>query len=164
MRKIHLEIDDLISKRELTESKTLKRNYTRIIIKLRRRIQNLQTELHYKLSVWLTDHFDNIIIPKFGSKNMVKKSNRKIGKVTVREMMTLAHGKFLEKLKNKAESKGVNVIIVDEKYTTMTCGRCHRRKYNIKAAKEWICNNCSWHHGRDSNAARNIGFKVHKVY
>jgi putative transposase len=152
---ILLTLDHLISKKS-----KLKKSKSKIIngkvIKLRKRIKNLQKEIHDKTINWLTTNYNSIVIPKFDSKGMSNKKSRKISTKTVRGMSSLAHGLFLEKLKTKAIENSSKIIIIDEMYTTMTCGKCFYKNRNIKSKSEWICPRCNWHHDRDTNASRNM--------
>ncbi len=107
----------------------------------------------------MTDRYENIIIPRFGSKNMSNKFNRNIGTKTVRNMSILAHGKFLQRLKTKALEKSVKIHIVNEAYTTRTCCLCSHIQNGIKAKKKWICSNCNTEHLRDVNASVNMFYK-----
>ena len=116
----------------------------------------MQKEFHWKTAVWMCNNFKRIVIPQFESKKMSNKTKRIITTKTVRNMSTLAHGKFLERLKTKAEELNCEIVIVKEDRTTMTCGKCNTLNYNIKDKQEWICNECKHYHDRDCNASRNI--------
>lgn len=151
-----LTLDNLISQKSKLRNKKAKMICDDKISKLRRRIKNLQKELHDKTSNWLTSNFKSITIPRFESKNMIKKSKRKISTKTVRNMMTLCHGLFLEKLKAKAIQNSSTVVIVNEMYTTMMCGKCFYKNNSIGSLSCWKCPRCDWYH---INAARNILFK-----
>lgn len=129
-------------------------------LKCRLRIQHLQDELHWKVAHWLCKQYKKIVIPVFGSKNMVLKSTRNIQTKTVRHISALCHGKFLEKLKTKAQEFASDIQIVSEKYTTMTCGNCKHLDRSIGSNKQWICKHCNWFHDRDINASRNILLKL----
>jgi IS605 OrfB family transposase len=155
MYKHLLYLDRLISKNSKTKSKKLKQ----MIIKKRIQIKNLQTELHWKVASWVCNKYSNIVIPQFGVKSMINKNSRNISTKTVRNMLTLSHSEFLEKLKTKAEELGTRIHIVNEAYTTRTCGNCFKRQNNIGGASEWICNKCNYYLDRDVNASRNILFK-----
>ena len=154
---------DLIGLDKLISLKTSKNinNKSRKLInkhisKKRIRIQNLQSELHWKVSNWVCKKFDRVIIPKFESQKMCKKEFRKISTKTVRNMSVLSHGKFLERLKTKAEEFRSEIVIVKEDYTTMTCGKCYNRNLKIGSLEEWVCPKCKHYHDRDCNASRNI--------
>ena len=127
----------------------------RILLK----IKNLQTELHCKVAKFLCSNVKNVVIPKFGSKDMTKKDGRNIRTGTVRSMLSIGHGYFFKRLITKAEETGTHVCEVAEDYTTRTCGKCGYIKSDIGSKSKWICNVCQHSHDRDLNAARNICFK-----
>jgi putative transposase len=129
-------------------------------IKLRRRVSNLQLELHNKTSSFLCDNYRNIYIPKLTSGNdIIKKTKRKLKTKTVRAMVILAHCKFVEKLKTKAlEYTNVKVHIVTEEYTSQTCLNCHNR---TKTTQEiFKCDTCGFKIDRDILGSRNILLKT----
>jgi putative transposase len=149
-------LDRLIAKKASKINNKSKKLIDKKIAKKRIRIQNLQSELHWKVSNWVCKKFDRVIIPKFESQKMCKKEFRKISTKTVRNMSVLSHGKFLERLKTKAEEFRSEIVIVKEDYTTMTCGKCYNRNLKIGSLEEWVCPKCKHYHDRDCNASRNI--------
>lgn len=154
-----LSLDKLISKASKTKNKKTLKKIKLKILRLKRKIKNLQKELHDKTSNWLTSNYKSIVIPRFESKKMINKENRNINTKTVRNMTTLGHGLFLEKLKAKAIQNKTTIVVVDEIDTTKTCGKCNNKNNKIKSLSEWKCEKCKWQHDRDGNAARNILFK-----
>ena len=157
-------LDWLISKKDLEKNNKKKKKLNDIILKLRRKIQNIQTDTHYKIANFYCDNYDNVVIPQFGSKEMVKKQNRVINSKVVRKMNTISHGKLLQKLKTKAEEKNTKVIIQEESYTTKTCGNCNFLQDDIGGKRKWTCSSCNFTHDRDINAARNILRKYLKTF
>lgn len=155
-----LRLDHLISlqtKSNYKKRKLLKQK----VIKTRRRIENLQQELHWKTANWLCSNYKQVVIPHFGSKEMCKKtSKRKINTKTVRQMMVLGHCKFLDKLKTKAQEYNTTITIVDEINTTKRCGSCSHLQNDVKGKKVWKCSKCNSWMLRDANAGRNISRKV----
>jgi putative transposase len=153
-------LDNLISKKDKTKDKKIKKTLKKQIKKVRIYIRNLQDELHKKTSTWLCKNYSNVVIPQFGSKDMVKKKERKLKTKTVRAMSILAHSKFLERLKHKAEEWRTNVIIVDEKYTSKTCSVCGHVKTKRFISKVYNCESCLMTMDRDKNGAINIFKKL----
>ena len=149
-------LDKLIGKKEKIKDKKIKKTLKKQIKKLNIYIRNLQEEMHKKTSMWLCKNYSNIIIPQFGSKDMVKKQDRKLKTKTVRAMSILAHSKFLVRLKNKAEEWRTNVVIVDEKYTSKTCSVCGHVKTKQFTSKVYNCEKCLITIDRDRNGAINI--------
>jgi putative transposase len=149
-------LDKLISKSSRTNNKHEKKKVKKQIKKTRIKIKNLQEELHKKTSGWLCKNYSNIVIPKFESKNMVKKVDRKIQTKIVRSMSMLAHGKFLARLKHKGEEYGTNIVVIDEKYTSKTCSCCGNVKTKRFTSKVYQCEKCLLKIDRDRNGAINI--------
>jgi len=153
-------LDKLISRKSKTRDKKTKRKLKTQIKKAQREIKSCQDELHKKASKWLCYNYSNVVMPKFGSKDMVKKVDRKIRTKTVRSMTMLAHGKFLTTLRNKAEEYETNVVIVDERYTSKTCSGCGHVKTKRFTSKEYRCEGCLLKIDRDRNGAINIMKKL----
>jgi putative transposase len=159
MYQLLLQLDKMISKRSNANAKS-KKILSKKIKELKRKISNKQSDLHWKTAKWLCNDYKQIVLPHFESKNMSSVPNRNIRTKTVRQMSVLAHAKFLQRLKTKAEETRTELVIVDEKYTTMTCGRCCERNPDVGNQRDWRCPKCKWHHHRDFNAARNILLKL----
>jgi len=91
---------------------------------------------------------------------MVRKTRRKIGRKTARNLLTWGHYRFRQILIDKArEYPWVNnIFVTNEAYTTKTCTYCGWMNENIGGKKVYTC------HGecggkkfpRDFNGARNI--------
>lgn len=131
------------------------------IKKLRLRIVNLQSELHYKTTNFLCENYKNIYIPKLTKENdIIKKDNRKINTKTVRNMVVLGHCKFVERLKTKAETfRNVKIHVITEEYTSQICLCC--KKLTKTSDEIYICNNrkCNFTIDRDILGSTNILLK-----
>ena len=158
-----LKIDHFISKKDKETNNKKKKEINNRIIKLRNKLNNIQNDTHWKIANFYCNNYKNIVIPQFGSKEMVKKQDRVISSKIVRKMNTISHGKLLQKLKTKAEEKQTKVLIQEESYTTKTCGNCQYRQNDIGGKRTWVCSNCNFDHNRDANAARNILLKYLKT-
>lgn len=133
-----------------------KRNMRRAMVRARRRIKHLVDEVHHKAACWLTSRFEHVIIPPFQTSRMVKRSSRKIGKKTVRDMLCWAHYTFRQRLIAKGCVTGTNIYVRSEAWTTKTCTRCGHVKHNIGGAKRFTCSECGLDIDRDAAGARNI--------
>jgi hypothetical protein len=94
--------------------------------KLRNKIKHKVDDLHWKTCRFLCMAFQRIFIPHFGTKEMVRHPEegvRVINCKTTRRMLELSHGRFLERLRYYAMTKRIEVFVVPEAYTTMTCGK-----------------------------------------
>ena len=104
-------MDDLISKKDRLANSTSKRKkkkalrVDKAIFRMRKKIRQLQNEIHRKTIKFLTDEFDVIVIPPFEVSGMVNRKTRKITKKTVRKMLGWSHYKFRQRLISKAEEK-----------------------------------------------------------
>lgn len=154
--RISMYLDDLISRMSKAKGKQ-KQRMRKAEKRMRWKIKNLVKELHFKSAKFLTDAFDIILLPAFNTKDMVNKATRKIRTKSVRSMLTFAHYKFQQIIKNKAQLQGKKVIIVDESYTSKTnswTGLINEHlggAKRIRVGKEWV--------NRDINGARNILIK-----
>jgi transposase len=132
-------------------------------LKLRRKIKNLQTEMHNKTSRFLCENYNNIVISRLSKNNDIfKKKNRKLSKKTVRQMVVLGHSIFLEKLKAKAEEyHNVQVNEITEEYTSQICPRCN--KCTKTDNEQFICKHCNFCTDRDILGSRNIFLKYYNL-
>lgn len=140
-----------------------RRNMRKRCSLLRTKIKNIIYDLHIKVINFLCINFTTILIPNFASSEKVKRKPkiiRKINNKTVRNMLTLSHGKFMERLKEYGKRTRTQVIEVEEDYTSKTCGKCGHQKENLKSAKIYKCIECEYEEDRDINGARNILVKT----
>lgn len=149
-------VDKLISKR--SKSTNYKRKWlSNQICVLRKKIKNLQDEMHKKVINELTRDNDIILLPSFETSSMTKKFKRKLKTKTVRNLSLLAHSLFKEKLKTKTFERGCRILICEEHYTSKTCSMCGKLNYKLGSSKTFKCSGgCNVIIDRDVNAARNI--------
>ena len=149
------EIDKIISK-ESKATSSKKQNLKRAEKRLRRRVKFLRDELHWKTSVWLCKTYETIVLPALPAVELSKRTKRKITSKSVRALLTLSHGQFLQRLKYAAMKYGSSVVVVSEAYTSKTCTVCGHVHENLGGAKTFRCPNCGTKVSRDINGARNI--------
>ena len=113
-------LDKLISKRAIERKHRKRNNMKRAIWRLRNKIKDLIDELHYKAALFLCRNFKIILLPTFETKQMTKRTERKINNKSTRQMLTFAHLRFKQFIKHKAIELGVEVIDVNEAYTSQT--------------------------------------------
>ena len=64
------------------------------------------------------------------------------------------------KIETKAQSKGIEVVYVNPKYTSQRCSRCgYIDKENRKTQEFFLCQKCGYNENADYNASQNIGIK-----
>ena len=151
-------IDKLQSKK-IKENSKRRKNISKRQSILRTKIKNVVNDLHWKCAHFLCANFETIIMPKFETKKMTKKVNRNIKSKAVRNMLSLSHYKFLQRLKFKCNQYNRNLIICSEEYTSKTCGLCGYINENLKGNKIFNCEKCKTSIDRDLNGARNIMIK-----
>ena len=156
-----IHIDKLISLKASKNTKHRKRyKLIKAIQRMRNRLRNRIDEVHKKSSRWLCENYNNIILPVFSSKSMVKKQDRRIGCKTVRQMLSWSHYRFQQRLQHKVREYPLcNLILTTEEYTSKTCGCCGEIKTNLGSKKEFICTKCFFVMDRDHNGARNVMIK-----
>lgn len=139
--------------------KIRQQTYTRKRCKLQKKLQNLVGEMQFKTINFLTKNYSNILLPSFETQEMV--GNKKLHRSTKRKMLNFSFYKFKQRLIHKASLlQHCNVEIVNEAYTSQTCGYCGNLK---KTSAETIkCDKCFKVFDRDINGARNIYLKYLK--
>jgi IS605 OrfB family transposase len=124
--------------------------------KLQERIVRLVDDAHHHLANFLCDHFEVVLIPRFGTSQMVRRVGRRIGRKTARQLQTWAHYRFLQCLLYTAKRRGTTVTIVSEAYTTKSCPCCGTLNQKVGGAKVFRCPNCQHAADRDTHGAMNI--------
>ena len=113
-------------------------------------------ELHWKTIFFLLENYDVIILPDFRVSQMIKK--KKLSRMTKRLMCMFSFFSFKEKLKEKSRRYEKKVIIVDESYTSCTCGVCGHIN-NTKGNEVFKCSSCNLVLDRYVQGSRNIFIK-----
>lgn len=152
-------VDKLVSLRARCNNHRERFHYTRAIIRHHTHIQQLVAELHRKFARYLVDTFDEILLPSFDTKQMVSRDENRskwLRSDTARAMCTFSHYKFRQRILHSASETGSVVRIVNEFYTSRTCGNCGNLHPNLGGAKIYNCPHCHVRMGRDANGARNI--------
>ena len=116
--------------------------------------RNKIRDLHHKAAKWLTDTFRVILLPKFKTSTMVTGAG-KLWSKTCRKLLTWSHYRFRQRLMEHAHRKGVRVWLVNEAYSTLTCGNCglfvEKRRETVQ------CTHCDApERDRDVAGARNV--------
>ena len=141
-----------------------RRDLTRQIQYLRK--QRPDATILSDIGSFLTKSYKTILLPDFPVSKLIKKirkesndSKRVFNTRVARMMQSLAFYKFDQKLKSLCERRGNNLYIVDESYTSKTCGRCGNLHNSLGGSKIYKCNSCGLKIDRDINGARNILLK-----
>ena len=121
-----------------------------------RKIKNLVSELHFKTISYLLKNYDTILLPDFRISQMVK--GKKLAKIVKRLLCMFSFHSFKEKLIFSGKRHGKKVIIVDESFTSQTCGQCGERN-KMGGLEFYRCSSCFFEVDRDVNGSRNILMK-----
>ena len=148
-------LDRLLSRIATCTVRQKKRTMRRAANQIRNRIRCLVKELHCKLVHFLVSNFDVILLPSFDTSQMVLRRQRNIRKKSVRQMLTLSHYKFKQRLLEKAKQLGKHVIIVNEAYTSQTVSWTGEQKQKLGGSKIITAADGTSMH-RDLNGARGI--------
>ena len=116
------------------------------------KIKNYIKELHYHSCKYLTDNYDKIIIPVYGTQKMVKPGCKKWNDM----ILSLNHFNFRQLLIAKCEVLRKTVLVCTEEYSSVTCGKCNSYKMDLESNKVFNCSQCNYTADRDENAAFNI--------
>ena len=159
MYRLLLHMDSLKSKIAKAESLKKKSRLDLAYRRARRRYDNIIKDMHYQIANFLVKRYSKIVLPKFGSKAMSSKLNRRLHTKTVRSMLGLGHYAFRQRLLSVAERYGVEVDICTEEYTSKTCSSCGWIHPTLGGSKVYKCRSCGLCIDRDLNGAFNIYLK-----
>jgi len=145
---------------EYHKTKKTRKNFKLKMLKVRENIRNKVKDLHWKFAKFLCSNYNTILLPKFESQHMISKEDRKISSKTARSICTYSHYLFQQRLIHKSrEFPWCNVVIVEEDYTSVTCGSCGKYNHKLGSSKDFNCPHCDYKADRDINASRNILLK-----
>lgn len=153
-------LDNLVSRISKVDKRRQKQKMRKAASKIRSKIRNLVDECHKQIANWLTNNYQVILFPTFETSQMTKKTKRKIRTKTARAMLTWAHYRFKQVLKNKAELCGCYVVDVTEEYTSKTCTACGHIHQKLGGSKIFKCPHCGHTLPRDRNGALGILLKA----
>ena len=121
---------------------------------LNEKLRNKISDMHSKTITKLLK-YDIILIPRLNTKQIVEKND--VNDMTKRILNALRHGKFIKKLKDRAEQAGKIVIICSEYLTTKICDVCF--EYNECKGRVYECKKCGNQMDRDMHSAKLILIK-----
>ena len=153
-------LDELMSRISLSKAAKERQKMRKAASRLRSKIRNLVDDCHKKTASYLAKNYQVILLPKFETSEMTNRSKRKIRSKTARQMLTWAHYRFKQVLKNKAELSGCQVIDVTEEFTSKTCTKCGHIHTKLGGSKVFRCPVCDHVIPRDWNGALGIMLKA----
>jgi IS605 OrfB family transposase len=150
LEKLHRRIDSYNNHKN-----RIKKRYQRL---LRERIKNKVTDMHWKIINHLVK-YNNVLIGNWSTKGIVNKKTSVLRKMDKRVSMSISYYQFLQRLKYKCHLHNVNLILVDECYTSKTCSNCGYLNNKLGGNKTYDCPSCEMKLDRDLNSCRNMMMK-----
>lgn len=130
------------------------RNKQRIkVAKLHERITNQRRDFLHKLSNYITNENQVIVIEDLKVKNMIK--NRKLSKA----ISEVSWSEFRTMLEYKCNWKGRELVVAPSNYaSSQLCSNCGNKSPQTKnlSCRTYICECCGMELDRDINASRNL--------
>ena len=111
--------------------------------------------MHNQVGCFIASKYQTVLLPKFSTSEMQKGNT--LSDTVKRHMWTFSHYKFQQKLLGLCNHHKNKMYIVEEDYTTKTCGFCGEL-VEVGSAKQFSCN-CGYTQDRDVHGARNIMLK-----
>ena len=122
--------------------------------RMRWKMKDLIDEMHWKSIRFLLDNYDLILLPSFETSQMSSRLNRRLSKKSVRNMLTLKHYQFKQRLKMKCHTEGVAFLEVNEAFTSKTASWTGEVQYKLGSATTITSGGVTV--DRDINGARGI--------
>ncbi len=158
-RETNTQVSHIVEKIEyIVNTDRKNKNYKKCENRLREKLANKIKDMHNKVCSFLCNNFEVILVGNLSTKSVTSKSKH-LQKKTKKNLLALSHFAFKQKLMSKAEEYANEVKIVDESYTSKTCGGCGDLSETLGAKRHFKCNTCPFSCDRDINAARNILIK-----
>ena len=130
-----------------------RRGHQRQAKRLHRRMANRRKDALHQFSRKIVDRYQNIVVGDVSSAALVKTRMAKA-------VLDSGWSMLRTQLQYKGQQAGRSVLVVSERYTSVTCSSCGSlsgpRGVNGLIVRSWICSECGVTHDRDVNAARNI--------
>ncbi len=135
-----------------------------LVAKAHEKVRNQRSDFHFKLSNYLVRGYDRIVHENLNIRNMSKSASGTLEAPGTqvaqksglnKSILDAGWRQFLEILRFKAESAGVEVIGVDPRNTSQICSSCGSLTRKGLREREHRCG-CGLEIDRDWNAAKNI--------
>ena len=153
-------MDQLQSRMNSKETKHKQRyRFKKAWRRMSKKRQNWIRDFHYSFAHLLCENYNTILFPEYATSSMVQKGQRRINSNAVRGMMNWTPYLFKQRLLYiSSRYTNCKVHIVDESYTSKTCGKCGTLNYKLGGSKIFKCtgSTCDYVCDRDINGARNI--------
>ena len=125
----------------------------RQVTKIHKKIKNIRNDWNNKVTTDICRTSRLVVVGNIGAKGLCKTRMAK-------SIFDTATFQIKSMLSYKAIRHCMDVLIVSEKFSTVTCSVCHNKTgpsgLSDLGVRAWDCPNCGSHHHRDVNAAINI--------
>jgi len=125
------------------------------LLKIWEVIDNQKKDFFHKVSTHLVNNSKFIAVEKLNIKSMTK-NKKKNHFYNHRNILDSSWGMFLQMLKFKAESAGIEYVEVNPKNTSKMCCKCGKLQDMPTNIRLYKCNSCNNIIDRDYNASINI--------
>jgi putative transposase len=143
--------------RRLSRKQKGSRNRERQRVKVARiheRVTNQRSDAIHKATTDIIRKYDVVAVENLSVEGMARSTNIP---GLPRRVYDTAMGEFLRQIKYKAVWYGREVVAVAQGFpSTGICSQCGTMNDVKLSQRTWTCPDCSTHHDRDINAARNI--------
>ncbi len=155
IHRLHEKLDTLRSLRTKAHQKR-KQRIRNACLRMEHKIINTIDNLHNQTANYISKNYGVVLLPKFSTSVMQKGTT--LASTTKRDLWTFSHYKFQQKLIGLCNFHNTTLYIVEEDFTTKTCGVCGELK-EVGKAKIFECTSCGYKQDRDIHGARNIMLK-----
>ena len=129
------------------------------------KIKNKRKDWNHKQTTKLVHQYDKIYVGNVSSSKLTK--TRRGRPAMAKSVYDAGWSSFKTMLDYKANALGVEMKLVNESFSTVTCSTCEQRTgpkgLSGLKVREWICSSCGTVHDRDVNAATNILFSAQGI-
>jgi hypothetical protein len=136
--------------------------------RLRKKAYDLTRDGHIRMTADLFSKVDTVVVPVFDTHSMARRPlsatdpRRRINNKTVRQLFSLRHGAFRDRLRHAARAMGKEVSFPGEQYTTVCCPRCLH--VNAKfSGTVFNCAVCRYSAPRDMKSGLTYAIKCFKA-
>lgn len=123
-----------------------------LLRKLHEKIKNRRKDYNHKVSRKIVEDYSEIYITNDDLVSMSKKFGKSVMDAGISQLRRF--------IIYKSDAHNRKCVLVDSKYTTMTCSNCNSRTgptgMSGLAVRNWECSVCGTQHDRDVNAAKVI--------
>jgi putative transposase len=150
---VDLSRDNLTNKYAAKLATAQRAKKKKLVRSIHLKIANKRKDWNHKVTTTLVRDFDKIVVGDVSSSKLIK---TKLAK----SVLDAGWFQFKTMLKYKAITLGVEIKMVNESFSTITCSSCKDRTgpkgLSGLGVRQWICSSCGITHNRDTNAATNI--------